>query len=255
MSGLAAWQQRFIDAMQRPGEADADLGQHSGLDVYRNNIRSSLIEALGEAYPHTRQLLGERFFDSTANTHVRESPPTDPRLNRYGSDLAERLDSLPSLENYRFVSDICRLECGRLQVSHAAEAPALNPEQLAELDLESLLVAPLPASRHVHCRHDVEALWHSLEQGLPTANLGDRGPGDWLILRHQRRVRLIRMDSTTARLYQAIRPDQPLGDIFEALVAELGSADTLGAALGNLLALGALSIASDTSAPDASTDS
>lgn len=243
MSGLADWQQRFIGAMHHPGKADADLGQPSGLDVYRNNIRTSLITALGEAYPHTRQLLGERFFDTMANDHALESPPTDPRLNRYGQDLAERLDTLPNLENYRFVGDICRLECARLEVSRAAEAPALNPEQLAELDLESLRASPLPASRHVHCRHDVEALWHSLEQGSPTASLGNGGPGDWLILRHQQRVRLTRLDSTTSRLYRSISPDQPLGDIFEALVAELGSTDTPGMALGNLLALGALSIA------------
>lgn len=243
MSGLADWQQRFVDAMQRPGEADADLGQLNGLDVYRNNIRTSLIAALGEAYPHTRQLLGERFFDTMANDHVLESPPTDPRLNRYGRDLAERLDTLPSLENYRFVGDICRLECARLEVSRAAETPALTPEQLAELDLESLHASPLPASRHVHCRHDVGALWHSLEQGSPTASLGHGGPGDWLILRHQQRVRLTQLDSTTAQLYRSISPDQPLGDILEALMAELDSPDTLGMALGNLLALGALTIA------------
>lgn len=243
MSGLVDWQQRFIGAMQRPGEADTDLGQRSGLNVYRNNIRTSLIAALGEAYPHTRQLLGERFFDTMANDHVLESPPTDPRLNRYGRDLAERLDILPSLENYRFVGDICRLEYARLEVSRAAETPALTPEQLAELDLESLHASPLPASRHVHCRHDVEALWHSLEQGSPTVSLGHGGPGDWLILRHQHRVRLTLLDTTTARLYRSISPDQPLGDILETLVAELGSTDTPGMALGNLLALGALSIA------------
>lgn len=240
MSQLANWQKRFIDAIQQPGDAAIDLGQRSGLDVYRNNIRTSLIEALAEAYPHTRQLLGERFFSGLANAYVQQTPPTDPRLNRYGANLAEQLDSLPSLNRYRFVADICRLERARLEASHADEASALTVEQLATIDIESRHVAPLPASRCIHCRYDVEALWQSLEQGAPAAGLGDSGASYWLAVRHHDRVRLTRLDGTAARLYRALDPESAFGDIFENLLTELDSTQVLGMALGNLIALGAL---------------
>lgn len=90
MSNLLDWQRSFIDAMHRPQATPPQLGHKAGLDVYRNNIRSSLIEALKEAFPHTLTLLGERCFSAEAARFVATSPPEDPRLSRYGQGFARR---------------------------------------------------------------------------------------------------------------------------------------------------------------------
>ncbi|MGQ7245892.1 HvfC/BufC family peptide modification chaperone [Halomonas sp. V046] len=243
MSSLAQWQQRFVAAMHSPGEADADLGQRSGLDVYRNNIRHSLIEALGVAYPHTRTLLGERYFDALASQHVAQCLPSDPRLQRYGAGFSERIDAMPGLAEYRYVADICRLERARLDISHAADAEALEANRLGlAQDPEALSIRPHPASRCVACDHDVGELWSSLEQPSgETPRLGDAGPGHWLLVRRRSRVSVTRIDSACAALYQTLTGDLALGDALDKVMGDPAAAGgNIGQALGTLLGLGAL---------------
>ncbi|MFB3390387.1 DNA-binding domain-containing protein, partial [Flavobacterium sp. LAR06] len=57
--------------------------------VYRNNVHSSLINALADSYPVTRQLVGDHFFRAMAGVYIQVYPPISPLLHDYGSDLAD----------------------------------------------------------------------------------------------------------------------------------------------------------------------
>ncbi|MFG6177040.1 putative DNA-binding domain-containing protein [Halomonas sp. THAF12] len=247
MSALAEWQQRFADALRHPHtEANADLGQTAGLDVYRNNVRHSLIEALATAFPHTLTLLGERYFAAAAGDFVRDHPPDDPRLTCYGKGFADFLDDLPPLAGHRYVSDICRLERSRLDVSHAAEAVALDAARLAAHPTpEDLRVATRPATSLVDCRHDVRALWQHLERDGGTAPLGERGGMAWLVVRRAARVESMPVTPATAELYRTLEVAGPDGRRLE--MALMPSADAhgqaaAGEALGTLLGACALAL-------------
>lgn len=243
MSTLADWQRRFIAAMHAPEtEADADLGQPAGLDVYRNNIRQGLIEALATAFPHTRTLLGPRYFAAAAGDYARAHPPADPRLMHYGRGFADFLDRLPPLAEYRYVSDVCRLERARLDVSHAAEAPALDATRLGEApDPERLILAPRPATRLVNCRHDVAALWHRLEAGDAALPPGEAGDRPWLAVRRDGRTRLTPVAPGVRHLYGLLDGATALGEAL-AIAAEAGDEAAAGEALGTLIGLGALGV-------------
>lgn len=250
MSALADWQRRFVAALRDPSaEADADLGQAAGLDVYRNNVRQSLIEALATAFPHTRTLLGERYFAAAAGDFARDHPPDDPRLAYYGTGFADFLDDLPPLADHRYVSDICRLERARLDVSHAAEAPALEAGCLAGHPApEGLRVAIRPAASLVSCRHDVRALWRRLERDGGTAPLGEHGGMAWLVVRREARVDPMPVSPATAELYRTLEAAGPAGRRLETALS--ASADTqgqaaAGEALGTLLGAGALAPVDD----------
>ncbi|MAR72841.1 DNA-binding domain-containing protein [Halomonas sp.] len=242
MSGLLDWQRSFIDAMHRPQATPPQLGHKAGLDVYRNNIRSSLIEALKEAFPHTLTLLGEGCFSAEAASFVATSPPQDPRLSRYGQGFADALARAPALAPYRFVADIARLEHARLQVSHAAEAVPLEASDIGAVLDDQRLVQARPASRTIRCQHDVEALWQALERGEGGAPLGERGAGHWLVIRSGRQVRLRPLDAASAALYGLLDTptslSQALGELADSGVAE----DALGHALGTLVGHGALAV-------------
>ncbi|ATJ83909.1 putative DNA-binding domain-containing protein [Halomonas beimenensis] len=243
MDTLADWQRRFIAAMRDPATGtEADLGQPDGLAVYRNNIRQSLIEALATAFPHTRALLGEHYFAAAAGDYARGHPPADPRLMHYGAGFADFLDGLPPLADYRYVSDVCRLERARLDVSHAAEAPALEASRLAEHpDPEGLVLAPRPATRLVSCRHDVANLWRRLEDGGDPVPPGEAGDWPWLVVRRHGRVGLTPVSPFTRRLHERLDGTTALG---EALMIDFEAGDdaTAGEALGTLLALGVLGV-------------
>lgn len=243
MSNLADWQRRFAKALTDSGGADVDLGQAQGLAVYRNNVRHGLIEALATAFPHTRTLLGERFFAAAAGDYVADQLPSDPRLYRYGHGLAEYLDGLPSLASYRHVSDICRLERARLDISHAADvqafdADALNALQEDTTSAELLRLIPHPASRLVLGQHDVLERWQALERGEPMAPLG-RGPTRWLMVRRDRRVELTPVSVATDDLYQALSAGIRLGEALASTHACHGQ-EVTGTAFGILLGRGAL---------------
>ncbi|PTT93348.1 DUF2063 domain-containing protein, partial [Pseudomonas sp. HMWF005] len=59
----------------------------SRFSVYRNNVQSSLINALADSYPVVQQLVGEDFFRAMAAVFVQQHPPETPLMSRYGEAL------------------------------------------------------------------------------------------------------------------------------------------------------------------------
>jgi len=56
-------------------------------NVYRNNVVSSLSDALAEAYPVVQKLVGEKFFKAMAGVFVRQYPPQSPILFRFAPEF------------------------------------------------------------------------------------------------------------------------------------------------------------------------
>lgn len=236
MTTLAEWQHHFIEALHAPGTE----GHGSGLDVYRNNVRQSLIEALSSTFPHTRTLLGERFFTAVASTYARHHLPDEPRLVHYGHHFAEVLEGLPAMADYPYIIDICRLERARLDVSHAADTMPLDAETLASSqDPGALACSPSPASCHLIGHHDVLDLWQALERGETGIAVGAAGRWHWLLVRHGRNVDIQSVTPACETLYHALAARPILGDALTACSRRHGQEDA-GQALGTLLGLGAL---------------
>ena len=87
-------QAEFSAALRDPTQA-APRGLHTwnGSDpaarfaVYRNNVVSSLIDALAETFPVVQALVGVEFFRAMASLFVRQSPPRSRVLASYGAAL------------------------------------------------------------------------------------------------------------------------------------------------------------------------
>ena len=74
-------QRTFANALLAPDQTCPEgLFSSNGADpasrfaVYRNNVHSSLINALAAAYPVTLQLVGDEFFRAMAGLYVQASP-------------------------------------------------------------------------------------------------------------------------------------------------------------------------------------
>ena len=168
------WQRAFIEALTKPDAAllGIEAGHQQRLDVYRNNVWASLISALEEAYPVTRQVVGKRFFAALAHDHSRQHLPRSPLMMEYGAGLAETLHTtLTTLVETRQVSaaqlpfyavDLARFEAARLVAYHAADAEALVPTQLAGLPPEAVMelrFSAHPAACLLHLEHAVLEIW------------------------------------------------------------------------------------------------
>ena len=131
-------------------------------DIYRNNVVAALIEALGEAFPVVRALVGEAFFKAMAGVHVRAQPPSSPRMMFYGEGFASFLESFPPAGGLPYLPDVARLEYARRLAYHAADEPAADPAMLGGLDAAALpeVRLPLQAACHIlRSAHPVHAIW------------------------------------------------------------------------------------------------
>ena len=79
-------QQQFSQALFSTNELEQedllnDIKGHSlaertqRLNVYRNNVFVSLMEALGEIFPVCKQVVGDAFFNAMARQYVDRHPP------------------------------------------------------------------------------------------------------------------------------------------------------------------------------------
>lgn len=100
------------------------------LAVYRNNVVSSLIDALAETHPMVRELVGDEFFRAMAAVFVRQNPPRSRILVHYGGAFAEFLEQFEPAGALPYLADVARLERARVAACHAADAPVVSAEQI-----------------------------------------------------------------------------------------------------------------------------
>lgn len=84
---MSAFQDTFTNALLDPAQPTPDglidpNGRVAGkrFDVYRNNVVHSLIDAMGDAFPALKKIVGEDFFDAMAGVYVRAHPPKTPMM-------------------------------------------------------------------------------------------------------------------------------------------------------------------------------
>jgi hypothetical protein len=65
----------------------------AGLAIYRNNYRTTLIEALMDTFKRTARWIGDDVFHQAAAHHVIVNPPVAGRLTMWVQDLIARLPS------------------------------------------------------------------------------------------------------------------------------------------------------------------
>lgn len=91
-------------------------------NVYRNNYRITLRNALRTTFPAIEKLVGPEFFSALAIEFAERHPPHSPIMARYGEGFAEFLAGFGPLSDYPYLSDVARIEFARVHAYHAADA-------------------------------------------------------------------------------------------------------------------------------------
>lgn len=239
------WQAEFRGALL-DGAAPMPAGLLDGMgrsagrryDVYRNNIATSLGEALKTGFPAVAKLLGEANFKNLAALYLRAEPPVSPRMMFYGAGFGDFLDGFEPLRKYPYLGDVARLEYGLRQSYHAADATPL-PATALGLAPEALMAAQLtlaPSVRLIRSRFPVVSIWAYNMAG------GDKPQGrpeDALILRPEFDPAPHALPLGGGAFIAALMAGEPLGTAYEAALATHETFD-LSPVLGMLLAGNAL---------------
>lgn len=174
MTGAAGFVAALLDpARMVPDGLLAPGGRAAGrrFDIYRNNVATSLAEALRMAFPAIRRLLGEEYFTALAGVYLRAHPPRSRLMMLYGENFADFIESFAPLSHLPWLADVARLEQALRESYHAADAAPVSAERLAGLPPETLLAGRFvlaPALRLLRAKGPAHAIW--------SANLRDTAP-------------------------------------------------------------------------------
>lgn len=179
-----SFQRAFTDALLTPDEACPEgLFSSNGADpasrfaVYRNNVHSSLINALTASYPVTVQLVGDEFFRAMAGLYVQASPPSSPLISEYGSTFADFIQAFDPAASVPYLADVARLERLRVRAYHATDSQPLDQQNVlrqlqGSAELGQLRLQLHPSLSVLNSPYAIVAVWaaHQTEGAIATLN-------------------------------------------------------------------------------------
>ena len=116
--------------------------------VYRNNVLSSLVNALADNYPVVAQLVGEAFFRAMARVYVQSTAPQSPVMSGYGDDFAGFIERFEPAASVPYLADVARLEWLHMQAWHAADAEPMAAARIVEVLSSPTLAEHLKIGLH-----------------------------------------------------------------------------------------------------------
>jgi hypothetical protein len=215
------------------------------LDIYRNNYRGNLHDALAAAYPVTLRLVGDDFFRYMAQHYISRYPSRSGNLHHYGAELAEFVSVFEPAQALVYLADVVTLEWNCHCAYFADDTVVLNTEALARIPpprYSDLILHLHPACYLLHSPYPVAAIWQAHQSGADEnfhINL-DSGPSNALVSRREGIVSVVEMTPADATWLQAIMAGVPLGEATATALAEHTRFD-LQTALLHLVTQGALS--------------
>ncbi|KMW72448.1 hypothetical protein TI10_13355 [Photorhabdus luminescens subsp. luminescens] len=159
--------------------------------IYRNNVITSLIDALAENCPVLLAQLGERFFRAMAAEFIRQQPPSSPVLAGYGAQLPNWIATFQPLADWPWLSDLTRLEMLFIESLHAADPIEQTAEAALGDDPAQLLMALHPSVRLFSSDYAVFSLWASHQQSENEIALDPFQPEHMLLCRVDDDVRIM----------------------------------------------------------------
>lgn len=105
------------NSLDIPGVPEGKV--RGALDIYRNNYRGNLQDAMAAAYPVIRQVVGVDFFRYAVRHYIAGHPSRNGDLHRYGARYPGFLSRFAPAASLPYLPDLARLEwlCHRAHFS------------------------------------------------------------------------------------------------------------------------------------------
>jgi hypothetical protein len=217
-------QQAFAGALLDPQQAcPPGLKTANGSDpaarfaLYRNNVLSSLVDALAASYPVVSQLVGDEFFRAMAQLYVQQTPPRSPLLVHYGDDFSDFVETFAPASSLPYLADVARLEVLRVKAYHAADCAPVALAQLAAAlaapeHLQGLRVQLQPALAVLCSPYALVSLWAAHQGELAIGAVMPFQAEQALILRPQLDVSVQAISLGCADFIRSLQQGLALGE-------------------------------------------
>jgi hypothetical protein len=236
MPSLRELQLAFADALLADGRAVAAhirpgrFAPERHLGVYRNNVHTTLTDALGDIHPVVRRLVGDEFFAHAAGRYLRAHPPASGNLHDFGDRFAAFLAGFAPAAGLVYLPEVARLEWAWHEAFHAPEAPPLRVETLARVapaDYPRLRFRLHPSARLVDSPYPVLRIWQANQpdySGDPIVDL-DEGGCRVLVIRRGFSVELRELSEPEFVLLASLADGRRLEEAIGAAVARVENID------------------------------
>lgn len=177
------------------------IGPVQRLQIYRNNTRLGLTEALRDGYPVVNKLVGEDFFNYLTHEFLQRHLPQSGCLLTFGENFADFIANFEPARDLPYLPDIAKLEWLWHQAFHEADTMPLDIQALAKVGAEhygALGFALHPTARFLVSEYPVLPIWTVNQDdhiGDNSVNL-DQGACRVLIYRPRLTVQMLSLTST-----------------------------------------------------------
>ncbi|MFA6920365.1 MAG: DNA-binding domain-containing protein [Gallionella sp.] len=222
---LAQFARAIVQGQALPAQAGAIYPNYcvdTAIEVYRNNYRGNLHDALAGAYPVIVQLVGADFFRFMARSYIGEHPSRSANLYCYGDKLAEFLGSFEPAQGLVYLADVARLEWACQAAYLAADEPLISLPMLAKIPAEDYPDLVLHTGcQLIYSNYPVAAIWHAHQAGQDCDFHIDLESGASIarVSRIDDVVRVDELSEADAHWLQAIQDEQTLGVATAATLA------------------------------------
>ena len=180
-------------------------------NVYRNNIMSSLIEALEANFPTVRTLIGAENFTNLARDFVRAHPPKSQILAHYGDDFAPFIEAHPNLRQFPYLSEMAKIDHLIRESYHAKDHEPLAIEKLASIppeEIGSYAIDLAPSLRFHASPYPIFDIWQFAQGNGPAPKTS--GPQSILILREGFDPKVYALDPNHIPVLRALQKGESL---------------------------------------------
>ena len=249
MLSLSELQAGFAAALTDARQLAPALPRFSGppartaqrLAIYRGNVYGNLAKALAGAYPVTRKIVGEAFFDAMARKYAREHPSRSGDLNRYGERLAQFVAAFPHTADLPYLPDVARMEWLAHLAYYAADPAPFDVAALSRVSAEeypTLKFRLAPACALLESKWPLGRIWtvHQDDYGGEFDVDLESGPDRILVHRPRWRAEVRSLAADDFQFLYSLSQGDTLGTALEAGACEPGFDPS--AALARWIALG-----------------
>jgi hypothetical protein len=177
------------------------------LDIYKNNVIGSLINALSIRYPVVNRLVGDRFFRAMCGRFVQAFPPRSPVLIAYGRAIPRFIENFEPASSLPYLADVARLESAVWAAYHAADIASVPPQAFADVNPKLARRVRLrftPSTSVVLSRWPVVSIWDANTHDTEVAPVALDAAQCALVTRSKLDVRVTPLNSTLAHFVEKI---------------------------------------------------
>ena len=194
------------------------------LQIYRNNVIGSLAVAMQLTYPLIVILTGESFAENVMRSFVRENPPREACLARYGEGFDRYIESYEPARGLPYLADIARLEWAMNESFYARDDSTLDPSDLQNVpgsELADMAFRLRSSVRLMESRWPLPAIREFCLQEKrdesQTLDL-DQGGCKVMVYRPFLSAEIELLDPTEYDFLKGVNEGSPLGDILESVL-------------------------------------